>query len=55
MVTGEADPFGESTGRDIAESLPNGTLVVLPGAGHFGYLEPAHREAWAGTILEFLA
>jgi pimeloyl-ACP methyl ester carboxylesterase len=55
VITGERDPFGESTAREIAGALPNATLVVLPGAGHFIFGESASRQAWARAILDFLA
>ncbi len=54
-ITGELDPFGESAAREIADALPNATLVVLPGAGHFIFGESANRNAWARAILDFLA
>ena len=55
VITGELDPFGESTAKEIADSLPNATLVVLPGAGHFIFGESPNREAWSRAILDFLA
>lgn len=55
VITGERDPFGESTASEIAGALPNATVVVLPGAGHFVFSESANREAWARAILDFLA
>lgn len=55
VITGELDPFGESTAAEIADALPDSTLVVLPGAGHFIFGESASRPAWARAILDFLA
>ena len=55
VITGELDFFGESTACELADSLPNASAVVLPGAGHFIFGEAANREAWARSILDFLA
>ncbi len=55
VITGERDPFGECTATEIAGALPNATVVVLPGAGHFVFGESANRQAWARAILDFLA
>ena len=53
VITGSEDPF-LSGSYEIAESLPNATLVVLPGADHFPYLEPRHAEPWSRAVLDFL-
>jgi pimeloyl-ACP methyl ester carboxylesterase len=53
VITGSEDPF-LSGSYEIAESLPNATLVVLPGADHFPYLEPGHAEPWSRAVLDFL-
>jgi pimeloyl-ACP methyl ester carboxylesterase len=55
VITGALDPFGEAPAREIAAALPRSTLVVLPGADHFVFLEPANRAAWARSVLDFLA
>jgi proline iminopeptidase len=55
VITGELDPFGEPTASEVAEALPNATLVVLPDAGHFIFGESENRGAWARAILSFLA
>jgi proline iminopeptidase len=55
VITGELDPLGEETARELASALPEAAVVVLPGAGHFIFSEAANREAWAGAILDFLA
>jgi proline iminopeptidase len=55
VITGELDPFGESTANEIADALPDATVVVLPDAAHFTFCESASRDAWARTILDFLA
>jgi len=56
VITGELDPFGESTAREMADALPNATLVMLPDVDHFAFLEtPDHRARWSQPVLEFLA
>lgn len=55
VITGELDPFGESTAHEIADALPNATLVVLAGADHFPFLEPENRAAWSQAVARFLA
>jgi pimeloyl-ACP methyl ester carboxylesterase len=37
--------------RSVAESLPNGTLRSLPGAGHFPHV--SHPALFGGTVLAF--
>jgi len=53
ILTGSEDVF-VSGAYEIADALPNATLVVLPGADHFPYLEPGHAEAWSQAVLDFL-
>lgn len=53
VLTGSEDVF-LSGAHEIAEALPNATLVVLPGADHFPYLEPDHLDAWSHAVLDFL-
>jgi len=55
VITGELDPFGESTAREIADALPNATLVLLAGADHFPFLEPENRATWSQAVAHFLA
>jgi 3-oxoadipate enol-lactonase/4-carboxymuconolactone decarboxylase len=55
VITGERDPFGESTAGEIAGAPPDATLVILPGAGHFIFSESASRQEWTRAILDFLA
>ena len=55
VIAGELDPFGPSAQEEIAAALPNATLTILPGADHFPFLEPDHREAWQRTVLGFVA
>ena len=54
-ITGELDPFGESTAREISDALPKATLVVLARADHFPFLEPENRVAWSQAVAHFLA
>jgi len=53
VITGSEDAF-LSGSYEIAEALPNATLVVLPGVDHFPYLEPGHAEPWSRAVLDFL-
>jgi len=55
VIFGARDPFGGPTGEEIAAALPNPTVVTVPGADHFPFLEPAHRAPWARAVLDFLA
>ncbi|MEA2273999.1 MAG: hypothetical protein QOI98_2707, partial [Solirubrobacteraceae bacterium] len=55
VITGELDPFGASTAAEIADALPDATVVVVPGAGHFIFGETSSRQAWARAVLDFLA
>jgi proline iminopeptidase len=55
VITGELDFFAEPPAREIADALPNATLVVIPGGGHFIFSESAGRALWAQAILAFLS
>ena len=55
VITGDLDPLGESTARELAAALPEATVVVLPSGGHFIFSESANRKAWASAVLDFLA
>jgi len=55
VITGEIDPFGGPTSDEIAAALPQPTVVTIPGADHFPFLEDEHRAAWSRAILDFLA
>jgi len=55
VVTGDLDPFAESTAREISDALPKATLVVLAGADHFPFLEPENRVIWSQAVSRFLA
>ena len=54
VITGAGDPFGESTAREMTDALADATLVVVPDAGHFIFLESAGRGPWARAVLDFL-
>jgi pimeloyl-ACP methyl ester carboxylesterase len=54
VITGEVDPMGTPAAQELAEALPDATLVVVPG-DHFPFLEPEHRPRWSRAVLEFLA
>jgi pimeloyl-ACP methyl ester carboxylesterase len=53
VITGTLDPF-ESAASEIADALPESTLVLLPGADHFPFLEHDHGAAWSQAVLDFL-
>jgi pimeloyl-ACP methyl ester carboxylesterase len=55
VIGGEIDAFGPPAQQEIADALPNATLVILPGADHFPFLEPGHQPTWERAVLEFLA
>lgn len=54
LITGELDPFRHSA-DEMAAELGDARSILVPGADHFLLLEPEHRPAWAGAILDFLA
>ena len=53
VITGSEDVV-LSGSHEIADALPGATLVILPGADHFPYLEPGHVEPWSRAVLDFL-
>jgi pimeloyl-ACP methyl ester carboxylesterase len=55
VIAGERDPFGGAATDEIAAALPDPTVVTVPGADHFPFLEAAHRAAWSRAVLDFLA
>ena len=55
VIAGERDPFGGPTKDEIAEALPNPTVVTVPGADHFAFLEAESRGPWSRAVLDFLA
>ncbi len=55
VLHGEADPIGEDGPREIADLLPHGRFVVLPGVGHVPWLEDAEElrrqlRAFVGSL-----
>jgi pimeloyl-ACP methyl ester carboxylesterase len=54
VLTTELDPFALA-GPEAADHLPDATLVELPGADHFAFLEAENRPAWCRAILDFLS
>jgi len=55
VLAGEHDAFGRVTTDEIAQALPDPTVVTIPGADHFAYLEPEIRVPWSRAVLDFLA
>jgi pimeloyl-ACP methyl ester carboxylesterase len=55
VLTGERDVFGGPTIEEIVELLPDPTVVTIPGADHFAFLEPESRTSWSRAVLDFLA
>lgn len=55
VIAGDRDPFGGPTVDEIAEALPNPTVVMVADADHFAFLEPDGRVAWSRAVPEFLA
>ena len=54
VIAGEHDAFGGPTMDEIADALPNPTIVTVPGADHFAFLEPDSRAPWSRAVLDFL-
>ena len=54
VVAGDRDFFAPAV-AEIAAALPRATVVTIPGADHYTFIEPAHRAAWASAVLGFLA
>jgi proline iminopeptidase len=54
VITGEHDAFGAAS-EEIAAALPDPTLVTIPGADHFAFLEPDRRADWSRAVLDFLS
>jgi pimeloyl-ACP methyl ester carboxylesterase len=54
VIGGDLDPFGPPAQQEIADALPNATLVIFSGADHFPFLEPGQGETWERAVLEFL-
>lgn len=55
VITGERDFVGTpDAAEEIASGLPDATLVVLPGSGHFSFVESGGRRPFAEAVLDFL-
>lgn len=54
VITGAIDPFGAPAADEIADALPNASLVVLPETDHFPFLASGRRAAWSQAVLDFL-
>jgi proline iminopeptidase len=55
VIAGEHDPFGGPTMEEIAGALVNPTVVTVPDADHFAFLDPESRAIWSRAVLDFLA
>jgi proline iminopeptidase len=53
VLTGSDDAFADSA-PEIADHLTDAMVVIIPGADHFAFLEPANRGPWSQAILDFL-
>lgn len=53
IIHGEADPIPEAMARELAERIPNARLALLPGVGHFPFVEAP--EALSEEVRAFLA
>jgi pimeloyl-ACP methyl ester carboxylesterase len=53
VLASDLDPFAAAA-RETADHLPDATIVALPDADHFTFLEHANRTAWSLAILSFL-
>lgn len=51
VVHGEADPIPWEFGKLIADRIPDATLVVIPGASHFPFVED--RAPFLSAVREF--
>jgi pimeloyl-ACP methyl ester carboxylesterase len=54
VLAGATDPRYQMLGARMAESLPNGTFALIPGAGHAAHLEQPEVtasivRAWLGS------
>ena len=47
VLHGEHDPVPVASSAAIAEAIPQGQLVVIPGANHYGFLESPETVAEA--------
>jgi proline iminopeptidase len=54
VIAGERDAFGGDTAEEIASAVSDATLVIVPGADHFTFLDAATRGPWSRAVLDFL-
>jgi pimeloyl-ACP methyl ester carboxylesterase len=54
VIAGEHDAFGAAA-EQIAAALPDPTVVTIPAADHFAFLEPDRRADWSRAVLDFLS
>jgi proline iminopeptidase len=55
VITGERDFVGSpDAAGEIAEGLPDATLVVLQGSAHFSFVESKTSRRFADAVLDFL-
>jgi pimeloyl-ACP methyl ester carboxylesterase len=52
VIHGEHDPVPVASSAAIADAIPHGELVVIPGLSHYGFLESP--EAVAAAVEAFL-
>ena len=50
----ERDPFAAAA-DETAVALPTPTVVTIPRADHFAFLDPEACPAWSRAVLDFLA
>jgi pimeloyl-ACP methyl ester carboxylesterase len=55
VIAGEIDPFAGPVPDEMAAALPDPTVVTIPGADHFVFLEAEHRPDWSRAVLDFLS
>lgn len=53
VMAGEGDAKFSAIARDLARSIPDSRLVLIPGAGHTPHLEQPQR--WAAAVDSFIA
>jgi pimeloyl-ACP methyl ester carboxylesterase len=53
VVHGERDPMPLESAREWAQLLPNASLAVIPGSGHFPFVE--QRPIFLQSVGRFLA
>lgn len=53
MIVGEDDAFDNGAGQRMAEALPQGRLVTIPGAGHTPPMETP--QEFTDALVSFLS